>query len=152
MLKDNHERLSNTLCFTRLNRTSSPRHGYHLRTWWRFAIVLAACGAKVAITGRRAEKLEELAAEIRATGGVCEPIPFDITNTEEIVQVVDKAESALGLVDILINNAGIPDAQRAHKMSNEFIDTVFDTNLVGPFKLSCEVAHAADCSKSSRAV
>ena len=103
----------------------------------RFAIVLAACGAKVAITGRRVEKLEELAKEIRASGGVCEPIPFDITNTEEIAQVVDKAESTLGLIDILINNAGIPDAQRAHKMSNEFIDSMFDTNLVGPFKLAC---------------
>jgi NADP-dependent 3-hydroxy acid dehydrogenase YdfG len=45
----------------------------------RFAIVLAACGAKVALTGRRADRLEELAAEIRASGGVCEPIPFDIT-------------------------------------------------------------------------
>jgi NAD(P)-dependent dehydrogenase (short-subunit alcohol dehydrogenase family) len=106
----------------------------------RFAIVLAACGAKVALTCRRGDRLDELAEEIRAAGGECEPIPFDITNTEEIAQVVDKAEAALGLVDILINNAGIPDAQRAHKMSNDFIDTVFDTNLVGPFKLSCEVA------------
>ncbi len=106
----------------------------------RFALVLAACGAKVALTGRRADRLEELAAEIRAAGGICEPIPFDITNPDEIPAVVDKAEAALGLVDILINNAGIPDAQRAHKMSNELIDRVFDTNLVGPFKLSCEVA------------
>ncbi|HIG43286.1 MAG TPA: SDR family NAD(P)-dependent oxidoreductase [Gammaproteobacteria bacterium] len=106
----------------------------------RFAIVLAACGAKVAVTGRRAERLDELAEEIREAGGICEPIPFDITNPEEIPAVVDKAESALGLVDILINNAGIPDAQRAHKMSNELVDAVFDTNLVGPFKLSCEVA------------
>lgn len=106
----------------------------------RFAIVLAACGAKVALTGRRADRLEELAAEIRANGGICEPIPFDITNPDEIEAVVDKAEAALGLVDILVNNAGIPDAQRAHKMDNALIDKVFDTNLVGPFKLSCEVA------------
>lgn len=106
----------------------------------RFAQVLAACGASVAITGRRTEKLEELAAEIRANGGTCEPITFDITNPEEIPQLVDKAEAALGTVDILINNAGIPDAQRAHKMSEELVDRVFDTNLVGPWKLSCEVA------------
>lgn len=106
----------------------------------RFALVLAACGAKVAATGRRADRLDELAAEIRASGGICEPIPFDITNPDEIPAVVDKAEAALGTVDILINNAGIPDAQRAHKMSNDLIDRVFDTNLVGPFKLSCEVA------------
>ena len=53
---------------------------------------------------------------------------------------VEKAEAALGTIDILVNNAGIPDAQRAHKMSNDFVDQVFSTNLIGPWKLSCEVA------------
>ena len=106
----------------------------------RFAKLLAHCGASVALTGRRADRLEDLAAEIRATGGTCEPIPFDITKPEQIATVVDKAESALGRVDILINNAGIPDAQRAHKMSDELTDQVFSTNLIGPWKLSCEVA------------
>jgi|TARA_B110000438_G_scaffold90609_1_gene90028 NAD(P)-dependent dehydrogenase (short-subunit alcohol dehydrogenase family) len=106
----------------------------------RFAIVLAACGAKVALTGRRADRLDKLAAEIRAAGGVCEPIPFDITQPEQIAEVLDKAEAALGLVDMLVNNAGIPDAQRAHKMSDDLTDRVFSTNLIGPWKLSCEVA------------
>ena len=45
----------------------------------RFAKVLAACGAKVAATGRRVERLEALAEEIRAEGGVCEPIAIDMT-------------------------------------------------------------------------
>ena len=106
----------------------------------RFAQVIAACGASVALTGRRADRLEELAAEIREAGGTCEPIPFDITDPEQISSVVDKAESALGTIDMLVNNAGIPDAQRAHKMSDDFVDQVFSTNLVGPWKLSCEVA------------
>ncbi len=39
-----------------------------------------------------------------------------------------------------MNNAGIPDAQRAHKMSLELIDQVIDVNLRGLFILSCEVA------------
>ena len=113
----------------------------------RFALVLAACGARVALTGRRADRLEALAKEIRDAGGECEPIPFDITDPEQISPVVDKAESALGLVDILVNNAGIPDAQRAHKMSNEFVDQVFSTNLIGPWKLSCEVARRLIAAK-----
>ncbi len=113
----------------------------------RFAIVLAACGARVALTGRRADRLEELAKEIRGAGGECEPIPFDITDPDQIPEVVDKAESTLGTVDILINNAGIPDAQRAHKMSNEFVDQVFSTNLIGPWKLSCEVARRLIAAK-----
>ena len=113
----------------------------------RFAQVIAAAGASVALTGRRADRLDEVAAEIRAAGGTCEPIPFDITKPEQIAEVVDKAEAALGLVDILVNNAGIPDAQRATKMSDEFIDLVFSTNLVGPWKLSCEVARRLMAAK-----
>lgn len=106
----------------------------------RFAAVLAAAGAKVALTGRRTERLEELAGEIRAAGGECIPLTLDMTDTESILSVVESAEAALGTVTILVNNAGIPDAQRAHKMPIELIDAVFDTNLRGPYVLSCEVA------------
>ena len=45
----------------------------------RFAQVLAACGAKVVLTGRRVDRLKELAEEIRAGGGHCEPIAIDMT-------------------------------------------------------------------------
>ena len=106
----------------------------------RFAIVLAKCGAKVALTGRRAERLEELAKEIEAFGGTCAPIPLDMTKTDSILNVVEETEKQLGTPDILVNNAGIPDAQRAHKMPIELIDQVIDTNLRGPYVLSCEVA------------
>lgn len=106
----------------------------------RFAQVLASCGAKVAISGRRVERLQELADEIRASGGIVEPIALDMRDNDSIVACVEQAEKALGTVTILVNNAGIPDAQRAHKMSNELVNDVFDTNLRGPYVLSCEVA------------
>ena len=106
----------------------------------RFALVLAQCGAKVAITGRRVERLEALAAEIAALGGESVSLYLDMTDTDSIMTVVEKTEAALGPISILVNNAGIPDAQRAHKMSLELTDAVFDTNLRGPWVLSCEVA------------
>lgn len=106
----------------------------------RFAQVIAAAGAKVAVTGRRVDRLEALANEITAAGGVAEPIALDMQDNDSIMACVDKAESSLGTIDILINNAGIPDAQRAHKMSLDLIDSVFDTNLRGPYILSCEIA------------
>ena len=106
----------------------------------RFAKVLAACGAKVAITGRRVERLESLAQSLRAEGATVEPIALDMRDNDSIMACVEQAENALGTVTILINNAGIPDAQRAHKMSLELIDSVFDTNLRGPYVLACEVA------------
>ena len=106
----------------------------------RFAQVLAACGAKVAVTGRRLDRLETLAAEIKAAGGEAAPLALDVTDADQLIDVVEGAQKALGLVTILINNAGIPDAQRAHKMPLELIDRVFDTNLRAPYILSCEVA------------
>lgn len=107
----------------------------------RFAQVLAACGAEVVIAARRTDRLEELAAEIATNGGQAYPVHLDMTDDESIVAAVDAAESATGkTVTILINNAGVPDAQRAHKMSTELIDSVLGINLRGPYILSCEVA------------
>ncbi|MGA1372192.1 MAG: SDR family NAD(P)-dependent oxidoreductase [Pseudomonadales bacterium] len=107
---------------------------------YRFARVLAKAGAKVAVTGRRVERLRVLAKEIETDGGVAVPVSLDMTDSASIVNAVAEAEAALGAVTILVNNAGIPDAQRAHKMSLELIDDVFDTNLRGPYIMSCEVA------------
>ena len=106
----------------------------------RFAQTLAAAGAAVAVTARRADRLAELAEEIEASGGVCQPIALDVTDAEQIAAVVAEATEALGTVDILVNNAGIPDAQRAHKMSLELTDAVLDTNVRGPWLLANEVA------------
>lgn len=106
----------------------------------RFARVLAACGARVVLTGRRLDRLDAVAEEIRSSGGECLPLALDVTDRESIRSVVDEAEEQLGTIRILVNNAGIPDAQYAVKMSDELVDAVFDTNLRGPWILSCEVA------------
>ena len=106
----------------------------------RFATILAAAGASVAVAGRRADRLEELAAEIRAAGGQCMPVPLDVTDADALAAAVAHIDEALGTISILVNNAGIPDAQYAAKMSVELIDRVIDTNLRGPFILACEVA------------
>jgi NAD(P)-dependent dehydrogenase (short-subunit alcohol dehydrogenase family) len=107
---------------------------------WRFARTLAAAGAGVVACGRRFERLEQLSGEISDGGGRCVPVRLDMTDADQIVAAVDAAEAAYGTVTILVNNAGIPDAQRAHKMSVELIDTVIGTNLRGPYILACEVA------------
>ncbi len=106
----------------------------------RFARVLAKCGAKVVLTGRRVDRLESLAREIRADGGICEPFAMDVSKRTSIRAVVDQAEKKLGTITILVNNAGVPDAQRAVKMSDELVDGVIDVNLKAPFILSCEIA------------
>jgi len=106
---------------------------------WRFAQVLAAAGAVVVPTGRRVERLQALSALIAEQGGQAHPVPLDMTDADQIKAAVDAAEEAAGRVTILVNNAGIPDAQRAHKMSVELVDQVLATNLRGPYLLAIEV-------------
>jgi NAD(P)-dependent dehydrogenase (short-subunit alcohol dehydrogenase family) len=114
---------------------------------WRFARVLASAGARVILTGRRAERLEELATLIREEGGEAFPYTLDMTSAENIQEVAERASAEVGLITILVNNAGIPDAQRAHKMSIDLIDRVIDTNLRGPYILSCEIARRLIAAK-----
>jgi NAD(P)-dependent dehydrogenase (short-subunit alcohol dehydrogenase family) len=113
----------------------------------RFAKTLAAAGAKVALTARRLDRLEAVAGEIRAAGGEAQAFALDVTDADQLVRVVGEAEAALGTVTILVNNAGIPDAQRAHKMPVDLIDRVLATNLRAPYILSCEVARRLIAAK-----
>ncbi len=106
----------------------------------RFARVLAAAGAKVIGAGRRRERLDELVSLIEADGGTAVGVAIDMTDTDSIIGGFTEAEAAFGTITILVNNAGVPDAQRAHKMDVDLIDRVVDTNLRGPYVLSVEHA------------
>lgn len=106
----------------------------------RFAKTLSSAGAAVAVAARRADKLEELQVEIEADGGVCVPVTLDAADSDQLIAAVAEAEKALGTVSILINNAGVTDAMRAHKMPLAVIDAILDTNIRAPYVLSCEVA------------
>ena len=113
----------------------------------RFAEVLAAQGAAVVLAARRLDRLEALAAQIRARGGRALAVQMDATDADSLVAAVAAGEAAFGTIDILVNNAGMPDAQRAHKMSTELIDQVLGVNLRGPWILACEVARRLIAAK-----
>jgi NAD(P)-dependent dehydrogenase (short-subunit alcohol dehydrogenase family) len=114
---------------------------------WRFAKVLAACGARVAVTARRVDRLEALVGEIREAGGEARAFALDVSRADAIKGVVDQVEAEMGPVTLLVNNAGVPDAQYATALSLEKIDAVLDTNLKGAFVLSTEVARRLMASK-----
>lgn len=106
----------------------------------RFAQVLAACGAKVAIVARRKERLDDLERQIGENGGEAATFQFDVADVEQIPTLVDAIEERLGRVSILVNNAGITAGRRAVNMTSDLLDDMFDSNLRGPFMLACEVA------------
>jgi NADP-dependent 3-hydroxy acid dehydrogenase YdfG len=71
------------------------------------ARALAAEGAAVALAARRVDRLEELAQEIRASGGTALPIEADVTARADAESAVQRTVDELGSLDILINNAGV---------------------------------------------
>lgn len=107
---------------------------------WRFAEVLAAHGAKVAIAARRTERLDQLASGIRDAGGIAHPVALDVTDPDAIPRAFDAAEEAIGPVDILVNNAGIAAEGLALDMEATDWDRVMDTNLDAVFHVAREAA------------
>lgn len=71
------------------------------------AVSLAGLGAKVALVARRADRLEELAAQLRGDGATVAVIPADVTQQAEADRAVEQTVSELGRLDTLVNNAGV---------------------------------------------
>jgi NAD(P)-dependent dehydrogenase (short-subunit alcohol dehydrogenase family) len=99
----------------------------------RFARVLAEAGAVVALSARRLERLEALAAEIAAAGGMALAVPMDATRVADIRAAAERIGADLGAVEILVNNAGISRQARLEAFTEDDFDAVLDTNLKGPF-------------------
>ncbi|MEV6021027.1 SDR family NAD(P)-dependent oxidoreductase [Streptomyces sp. NPDC051997] len=70
------------------------------------ARALAAQGAAVALLGRRRERLEELAGELRGEGGTASVVAADITDRSRAAEAVEAVVSELGRLDTVVNNAG----------------------------------------------
>ena len=117
------------------------------------AALLAAAGAKVGLAARRTDRLAELESEIRAAGGVGLAIACDVTQTDSIAAAVETAESALGPLSILVNNAGVVVAKPVLKHSEEDWDYVLDTNLRGAWLMARQFAeHLVEKKRGGRIV
>ena len=106
----------------------------------RFAKILAANGARVALTGRRTDRLKDLQAEIEKAGGTCAAIALDVTDEESIVACVAATEKALGPTTILVNNAGIGLDGLVLDAPTADFDRMMATNVRGPYIAAREVA------------
>ncbi len=90
-------------------------------------------GATVALSGTRAVALEALAAEL---GERVHVLPADLSVPEAAAELIASAESALGGVGILVNNAGLTKDNLALRMSDADWAKVLDVDLAAPFRLS----------------
>jgi NAD(P)-dependent dehydrogenase (short-subunit alcohol dehydrogenase family) len=106
----------------------------------RFAGTLAGAGATVAVAGRRTDLIDDVASQIRAEGGTAVALTLDVRDAAGIEAALDRVTSEVGLPTILVNNAGVPDAKRAHRMPLDLVDAVLETNLRGPWLLATSLA------------
>jgi len=93
---------------------------------------LAAQGARLAISGSNAEKLEAFRAEL---GGDHVALVCNLSDGAEVDGLVPRAVEALGKLDILVNNAGVTRDNLAMRMKDEEWDQVIRVNLEAAFRL-----------------
>ncbi len=99
---------------------------------------LAALGARVALIGRSADKLERVCAEIAQAGGTARAYACDIREEDAVRKTVSTVLRDLGAVDFLLNNAGGQFAAPLESISAKGWDTVVRTNLTGGFLMARE--------------
>lgn len=97
--------------------------------------VMHRAGAILCISGTKKEALEEVAKEYEKNIYV---LPCDLSNAEEVNQLVSKANEKMGGFDGLICNAGITQDSLAIRMTDEAWQKVIDINLTSTFKLNRE--------------
>lgn len=94
------------------------------------ALALASAGNRVVLAARSAEKLAEVAKEIRTESYVVE---MDLANRDSITNGIAQAAKDFGRIDVLVNNAGIAKDGLAVRMKQADWEAVLSTNLSGAF-------------------
>jgi 3-hydroxybutyrate dehydrogenase len=102
---------------------------------------LHAAGARITVTGRRLEPLQDVAKRVEGTAVQC-----DVTDPEQIARAFDEARAANGPIEMLVVNAGIAESAPFHKMTRESWERIIGTNLTAAF--DCARAAIGDLLKS----
>ena len=114
------------------------------------ARALHGAGAQVALSGRRVDALEPLAAEL---GDGAHVVPADLSSAEGTDKLVADAEAALGgSIGILINNAGLTRDTLMMRMKDEDWQAVLDVNLTAAFRLSRSVLRGMMKARAGRII
>ena len=100
------------------------------------AVRLAAEGAKVAITARSVDGLEETRRRIEDAGGTCLVLPADLTDPDGArTELVARTEAELGPVDILVNNAAMGGFKPFEEVTPEELEDRLQVNVWTPWEL-----------------
>ena len=97
------------------------------------AVKFAREGAKVAVCDINEQSAQDVAREIRDSGGEAMAFAIDVTRKESIARMVEGVMAKWGRIDTLVNNAGIVQDAQLKKMTDDQFDAVIDVNLKGVY-------------------
>jgi 3-oxoacyl-[acyl-carrier protein] reductase len=97
------------------------------------AVKFAREGAKVAVCDINEQSAQDVAREIRDSGGEAIAFAIDVTRKESIARMVEGVMAKWGRIDTLVNNAGIVQDAQLKKMTDDQFDAVIDVNLKGVY-------------------
>ncbi len=101
------------------------------------ARLLAARGVALVAIGRRAEPLNQLAAELNPKTEVL-TMPLDVTAKDASKVAISDTIKRFGHLDYLVNNAGLGKPSPLHETTDEMMDMFFDVHLRAPFRFCRE--------------
>lgn len=116
------------------------------------ALELAARGVNLTLAARSAPELEETRRKVEALGVRAFAMTCDVTSRTDLARLVESAQSNLGPIDVLINNAGLEVMAPLTEHSFDQIDGIIRTNVNAPIWLSKLVLPAMLARKSGTIV
>ena len=100
------------------------------------AAYAAASGWRVVLVARRAERIESLAAGIRASGGAAATVACDVTANDAPRKIVDGALRAYGRIDVVVNNAGSATLGGLLEQDERAIDAQWQLHVAAPLRVA----------------
>jgi len=114
---------------------------------WHFAETLAAQGATIVAGARRTDRLAALVDGIVQRGGRAIAVPLDVTDRGSIERAFVEVAPRVGVVDVVVNNAGIGVPKAPLELDDADWDAVLDTNLRGAWLVAQTAARALVAAK-----
>ncbi len=117
-----------------------------------FAQVLSSAGCRLALFARRADRLDQLAEDIRSQGGHALALPVDVCNQTAVESAFSRLRDELGPVDVLINNAGMAITSRFLDQATPEHDQMMSVNQTAVWQVAQIAARQMVDSKVSGSI
>ena len=101
---------------------------------------LAKAGATVVVAARRVDRLKELVTDITSTGGSAIKVQMDVSDRDSVNAAFAEAAEKVGVINVIVNNAGIADPKGFMKIDEASRDSIMNTNFNGVWNVAQEGA------------